>query len=146
MFVWSFGRYSEQVRTGWRTIDKWNLQETFHKVPTITYRLSFAVACSHYTWDPTPTPKLHLLLWYLHGLARHLLQWSGSSSICIQTDFMVWHQEVKRPLFMGNALLRKVLTSGCGEDESRMMRGGDINYIGVRWNITAISCSSHILL
>jgi hypothetical protein len=67
------------------------------------------------------------MIWYA-------INFSGQEAavfVSIQIVFMLWHEEVKRPLFAGNALLRKMLTSAFGEDEVRMAKRGNINYIGV---------------
>lgn len=40
--------------------------------------------------------------------------------------FMLWHYKVKRPLFIKNALLTKLLTSAFGEDWVRMVKRGGI--------------------
>jgi hypothetical protein len=39
---------------------------------------------------------------------------------------MLWHREVKRPLFIENALLTKMLTSAFGEDWVRIVKRGGI--------------------
>jgi hypothetical protein len=39
---------------------------------------------------------------------------------------MLWHYKVKRPLFIKNALLTKLLTSAFGEDWVRMVKRGGI--------------------